>query len=766
MATLTTTGAGFNPNTGVGINTATVLTAGDDTLTVTANGHINAAATLTNSSGGTDTLIFNFGGTVTVDQIGAGDLSGWSVIQFVGGATATFVQSIIASAGTVTIRSSNTSTVKLSVVDGGGANYDLSNLTLQNISPISLTAAADTITGTSADDTINVRQGNDLAYGGAGADLFTDTNGNDTFYGGAGDDTISSGSGDDVVFGGADNDNVFGGSGSDLIYGGAGNDIIKGNSNSTDAVADTLYGGDGNDQISSSGGADLIFGDAGNDTLFGGAAAETLSGGAGNDVISGAAGADVLAGGTGNDQFRASGSDFNGDTISDFAIGDTIVVTGTDLSSLNQSAASGTVDLGAGNTLTLTGISGTSGSFGAVFAGGNTTISLNATTVTTGGGGGSGGGPRVETRTQSNGGVTTQTQILSNDSGAEPGTAPIVENTNNNGNVVTASLPASISITSEGPDTAQAPTEASSTLTTAIQGQGTGSSSQLIGTAQSYLDSLGSSATVDVRTITPTLNAGVTTSDPIILTGTSATSQSEAFVIDMRSISGRELQIDNIEFASIIGAATITGGAGANFAVGDENAQFFLAGDGTDTLFAGAGDDTTSGGNDADIIYGNQNNDIVYGNLGSDSLFGGQDNDSAYGGQDVDVVYGNLGQDLIYGNLAADTLYGGQGNDSVFGGQGDDLIYGNLGNDTLVGGLGADVFQFGASGGADQISDFTVGEDLIALPGNVNGSGINTFQDLQVTGTFDALIDLGGGQTITLIGVSPDQLSADSFSFL
>src|SRR3546814_9886006 len=91
------------------------------------------------------------------------------------------------------------------------------------------------------------------------------------------------------------------------------------------------------------------------------ARAEMLDGGAGEDTLSGEAGSDVLFGGAGNDIFTSSASAFNLDTISDFAVGDSIVVTGADLSALNGEAASGTIDLGSGLELTLAGITAASG---------------------------------------------------------------------------------------------------------------------------------------------------------------------------------------------------------------------------------------------------------------------------------------------------------------------------------------------------------------------------------------------------------------------
>ena len=76
--------------------------------------------------------------------------------------------------------------------------------------------------------------------------------------------------------------------------------------------------GDGNDTISGGDGNDVIAGGIGNDAI---------DGGTGNDIISGGAGADTMVGGAGADLFTDTRSNLNGDTITDFARGDRIVLT-------------------------------------------------------------------------------------------------------------------------------------------------------------------------------------------------------------------------------------------------------------------------------------------------------------------------------------------------------------------------------------------------------------------------------------------------------
>lgn len=264
--------------------------------------------------------------------------------------------------------------------------------------------------------------------------------------------------------------------------------------------------------------------------------------------------------------------------------------------------------------------------------------------------------------------------------------------------------------------------------------------------------------------------------------------------------------------ASSGGDGIMSGSEGDDRLVGGSTADHIKVFGGNDTVTANGGDDTISGGagndllygNDgADLIYGNQDADILYGNMGQDTLYGGQGDDRVYGGQDNDVVCGNKGNDSLWGNLGTDTLRGGDGNDLLYGNHGadtlqgeggDDTLYGgqdadlldggagsdslcgNLGADTLSGGAGADMlvggagndlFRFGDGDGVDRIQDFVIGEDMIGVSAGINGTGIASASDMLARITSDAsgnvVLDLSGGNSVTLIGVAPTQLDAASF---
>lgn len=215
----------------------------------------------------------------------------------------------------------------------------------------------------------------------------------------------------------------------------------------------------------------------------------------------------------------------------------------------------------------------------------------------------------------------------------------------------------------------------------------------------------------------------------------------------------------NETFFGSAGADTVSALAGDDQVYAGGGADLAYGNQGNDTLLGQADADSLFGGQDADLLYGNQGADLLYGNLDTDTVYGGQDADTAYGGQGDDILYGNLGDDRLFGNLGDDVLYGGQGADTLSGG---------AGNDLLVGGLGADRIAVGSGDGVDTVSGFSTGDgDVIAVAANVNGTGIASAADLLARLTTDpngdAVLDLGSGNTLTLMGVRTTELSAADF---
>ncbi|MDP5216571.1 calcium-binding protein [Ruegeria sp. 2205SS24-7] len=195
------------------------------------------------------------------------------------------------------------------------------------------------------------------------------------------------------------------------------------------------------------------------------------------------------------------------------------------------------------------------------------------------------------------------------------------------------------------------------------------------------------------------------------------------------------------------GADSLNGGNGNDALDGGAGNDFLSGGNQNDSLHGGQGDDVLLGGNGADWQSGDEGADRLQGNQGHDRLIGGDGADTAYGGDGEDALGGGAGDDHLGGGTGKDRVFGGLGNDVIFGGSGadvlfggadNDLIRGGLGNDTLNGGSGSDIFVFKAKHGKDQIVDFELGLDRIA----VEGEGI-AFDDLSFTSN-------GGGVTVEI----------------
>ena len=755
---------------------------GTDVLALNGGGAFNLSSATLNSielisgSASADSIT----GTSAADAINAGDganliSGGAGADNLIGGTGAdTFAATSADITGLAETISGGTGTDVLAL-NGGGA-FDLSSATIDGIELISGSASADSITGTSSADTIAGGGGADVINAGEGANLVSGGAGADNLIGGTGADTFAATSAD--ITGLAET--ISGGAGTDVLTlngGGAFNlssatidgiELISGS-----ASADSITGTSGADTINAGDGADLISGGAGADRLLGQGGADSLFGSTGDDFLDGGSGADVLNGGAGNDTFSGTATEMNNDTISGLAAGDVIVVNSQDLSALNGTTL--------GNSISVTGGAITLADAGANLTittsvtGGNTTLTFATAPTTAPTGGSSGSGLTVTNQTTADTAGTATGRTLVNNTGSSA-TGELVSNTGN-GNVVTATLPTGISLTNSGTSAAQPDSTAGTTLTNEII------NTEQAATDHGFLNGHGSTfiakstgITLDIRSIS--FSSTGTTPETVQITGQS-TSGSEAFVIDTSGLpTGSTVQLDNIEFAAIVGNATVNGGAGQNYVVGDSGSQFISLGDEDDTLAGGAGNDsvgsgwgediaygnqgadyvfggggmdTLYGGQDGDTVFGGNDNDWVYGNKGNDTLSGGENDDILFGGQNEDILYGNTGNDSLNGNMGNDTLYGGQGDDYLAGNNGADLLVGNKGNDTLVGGEGADTFVFTFGGGNDQVSDYQAGTDSLSF-----ASGLEVTSGTETAGT--TTLQLTDGGTVTLVGVTKTTL--------
>ncbi len=234
----------------------------------------------------------------------------------------------------------------------------------------------DRLFGEDGNDTLLGEQGDDLLVGGNGNDVLIGGSGNDTLQGDAGNDTLDGGDGDDSLDGGEDDDILVGGDGKDTLQGGTGNDTLDGGD-----CDDVLDGGAGNDVLADGNGQDTVDGGEGDDRVLaatdvaddryaGGAGNDTLDyskatadltvdvdagfaeseqtgkdqisgfenvvGGHGNDLLKSGHGSISLTGGDGDDTFEFEEPDQVSRsilvrTITDFKVGDRLLVAGYEL---------------------------------------------------------------------------------------------------------------------------------------------------------------------------------------------------------------------------------------------------------------------------------------------------------------------------------------------------------------------------------------------------------------------------------------------------
>ncbi len=222
------------------------------------------------------------------------------------------------------------------------------------------------------------------------------------------------------------------------------------------------------------------------------------------------------------------------------------------------------------------------------------------------------------------------------------------------------------------------------------------------------------------------------------------------------------------------GDDTLFGGAGNDLIVaGSYNTssmEVINTGQGTNTIWAGTGNDTVFGDDNRDTLGGGVGGDRLDGGSGDDTIYGGAGNDNVNAGADNDLSFSGAGSDTLNGGSGDDTLFGGAGNDMVSGGEGADRIWAGAGNDDLSGGEGADTFVFGRNSGNDTVTDFDAGEDTIDLVfaptdfeslADVQAAASNATQN----GQSGVLIDLGNDQSVFIIGISTNDLTASNVSF-
>ena len=223
---------------------------------------------------------------------------------------------------------------------------------------------------------------------------------------------------------------------------------------------------------------------------------------------------------------------------------------------------------------------------------------------------------------------------------------------------------------------------------------------------------------------------------------------------------------DDLIFAALpeLAASSVTndvidGCEGDDIIVGFGGNDSLLGGEGNDLIFGNQGDDTLLGNGGGDVLLAGIGSDRVEAGAGDDVVSGDVDNDTLLGEAGNDIIYGGQGADEIDGGDGGDVLFGGRDGDSISGGAGNDWIAGDWGADCLSGGVGSDTFSFNGYDdpentveeiGGDTITDFTTGEDKIALDKTVFSAIGDTLEAVEFLKT-DNVAGASSAELIKLI---------------
>jgi hypothetical protein len=235
---------------------------------------------------------------------------------------------------------------------------------------------------------------------------------------------------------------------------------------------------------------------------------------------------------------------------------------------------------------------------------------------------------------------------------------PLMFGDNAHQNALTAiSLPDGIGLRAQGSAQALSSADALKQLIPLIthtsEARQDGDKGKLVEGGQAFLAELVKSGNDAVLVHELTLKAADATApgEAITISGSAASGVVEALVIDASQLPhGTVLQLQNVEFAVIVGPAIVTGGTGKNI------------------VFAGAGEQTIVLGPDDDILHGGGGNDTIGSAGGNDQIFGDEGNDTVFGGEGNDMVDGGRGVDtlLLTGSGRADYALRIQDGKTVF----------------------------------------------------------------------------------------------------
>ncbi|KYC41573.1 lysophospholipase [Scytonema hofmannii PCC 7110] len=105
-----------------------------------------------------------------------------------------------------------------------------------------------------------------------------------------------------------------------------------------------------------------------------------------------------------------------------------------------------------------------------------------------------------------------------------------------------------------------------------------------------------------------------------------------------------------------------------------------------------------------------------------------------------------------------ENVIGSSHNDTLIGNASVNILNGGGGNDLLTGGNGADKFVLSTGQGTDTITDFSVGQDLLALSSGLSFGQLNI---MQANNGFDTWINFGNERLAVLNGVQANSITSN-----
>ncbi|MFI3221535.1 MAG: hypothetical protein QX191_00715 [Methylococcaceae bacterium] len=172
-------------------------------------------------------------------------------------------------------------------------------------------------------------------------------------------------------------------------------------------------------------------------------------------------------------------------------------------------------------------------------------------------------------------------------------------------------------------------------------------------------------------------------------------------------------------------------------------------------------DSTTVGSAPQNIVINSNNaSDILAINMS-----GVRDGNTLVLGDVSSAVIVGSGTVQVSGTTPA-IVIGDSSNQMITGGTGSDTLVGGGGSDTLVGGTGNNTFGFNAAG-QYTVSNVGDGDSLqFNILGVTNFAQLATLVTGSTTENDNTIYTFVGGSTITLVGITPDQVTANLIAFV